>query len=118
MNQYQDEFMQELHGSHDPAFSPGMDCPQCRHETMRIIMKRLDDGDSRFDELATSIAANTRITQENSEVLHDVKEIVVMGRSLFKIAGYLGRAAKWIAGIAGSIIGIAGVKEIIDKVSK
>jgi hypothetical protein len=87
-------------------------------EVIQSIVIRLNDGDSKFDQITKMIGTNTRITVENSETLREVRDVVEMGRALFKLAGYVGRAAKWVAGIAGAVLGVAGIKEIIDKVSK
>lgn len=66
-------------------------------------MRRLDIVDSRFDELGKAVAENTRITAGNTETLQDVKEVVEMGRTLFKLGGYVGAFAKWIAGIGAAV---------------
>ena len=108
-----------LHQQHKQDVPAGLEnCAECRADTIRMILRRLADGDNKFDSLRNEIAANTRITVENSSTLQDVKEIVEMGRAMFKFFGWVGRFAKWVGGIAGAILGIVGLKEVIEKLMK
>lgn len=108
----EEKLFQQAHASHDQSHPPGYDCPECRSIAIRVIMRRLDDGDNKFDELTRAMRENTRITQENSDTLRDVKEIVVMGRSLFKMAGWIGSGIKWTAGI---LLACTGGWAVIEK---
>ena len=57
------------------------------------IETRLDRGDARMGRIETSLAENTRATQE-------VLEIIRMGKSFFKVCGSIGKVIKWIVSIA------------------
>lgn len=59
-------------------------------------MSDVQQFEKRLDALETQLADNTKKTNE-------IHEIVVMGKSLFKLAGTLGNAIKWMAGVAASI---------------
>ena len=60
------------------------------------IETRLDRGDARMGRIETSLAENTKATQE-------VLEIIRMGRSFFKVCGNIGNVIKWIASIAAGL---------------
>ena len=60
------------------------------------IEARLANGDERMSKLEAGLAANTEVTKE-------VLEIVTMGKSFFRVLGYIGHAIKWIAGIAAAV---------------
>lgn len=107
-----DIFMQSMHAKHKHDGPPGPECPECMSEVIQSIVLRLNYGDEKFDQLTGMIETNTKITKENAEALHDVREIVVMGRSLFKMAGWLGNAIKWIAGL---IVAVGAVLATMDK---
>ena len=57
------------------------------------IEDRLDKGAARMRVMEQSLQANTEATKE-------VLEIVSMGKSFFKLAGLIGNAIKWLAGVA------------------
>ena len=98
-----DLLMQQLHTKHMHEGPAGLECPECRADALRVVMRRLDVVDSRFDDLSAAVAENTRITAENTETLQDVKEVVEMGRTLFKLGAYIGAFAKWVAGIGAAL---------------
>ena len=62
---------------------------------VRAMEERLMRGDVRMGNIERSLATNTAATQE-------VLEIVTMGRSFFKVLGYVGKAAKWIGSIGAA----------------
>lgn len=107
------DIFRSLHQQHDPTSLPGLDsCPECRADAIKSILRRLNEGDNRFEQLQHTMLENTRITQENSETLKDVREIVVMGRSLFRMAGWIGSAVKWAAGL---VLAVGGAYAVIEK---
>ena len=59
------------------------------------IEEQLERGDSRMGALESSLASNTAATQQ-------VLEIVTMGKAFFRVLWYIGRAAKWISGVAAA----------------
>ena len=107
------DIFRSLHQHHDQKSLPGLDdCPECRADAIKSIMRRLNDGDNKFEQLQQSMQENTRITKENSETLNDVKQIVVMGRSLFRMAGWIGNGIKWTAGL---VLAVGGAWAVIEK---
>ena len=107
------DIYRSLHQSHDQSKHAGLDdCPECRAEAIKAILRRLNDGDNKFERLEAAVVENTRITQENSETLKDVREIVVMGRSLFRMAGWIGSAVKWTAGL---VLAVGGAWAVVEK---
>jgi hypothetical protein len=61
------------------------------------IEDRLERDDKRMDTIEVSLAANTKATNE-------VLEIVLMGKSFFKVLGWIGKGIKIAAGIAAPCI--------------
>lgn len=61
------------------------------------IEDRLERGDKRMGAIEQSLADNTAATRE-------VLEIVIMGRSFFKVLGWIGKGIKIAAGIAAPCI--------------
>lgn len=59
------------------------------------IKVRLDKGDVRMDRMESSITENTSLTKE-------IKDLMEIGRAGFKVLGWIGIAAKWIAAIAAA----------------
>jgi glutamine synthetase type III len=60
---------------------------------------RFDAGNERMSRIETMLAENSASTEE-------VREIVVMGKSLFKFAGHLGNGIKWTASVGAAIAAI------------
>jgi hypothetical protein len=56
------------------------------------IQDRLDRGSDRMKALELELRANTATTNE-------VRELLVLGRSGFKVLGWFGKAVKWVGGI-------------------
>lgn len=107
------DIFRSLHQQHDKSSLPGLDtCPECRADAIKSIMRRLNAGDDRIEALQEAMNENTRVTKENAETLKDVKEIVVMGRSLFRMAGWIGNAIKWVA---GTVLAVGGAYAVIEK---
>ena len=67
--------------------------------TVLSMQQRLDQGDRRMKKIEDNLAENTTFTKE-------IREIVLMGKSFFKVTGWLGNGIKWIATVvaaAGSL---------------
>jgi hypothetical protein len=57
---------------------------------------RFEQGEARMTRIETLLATNNTATEE-------VREIVVLGKSFFKVLGHIGNAIKWCIGL-----GVAG----------
>lgn len=66
---------------------------------VRQMQVQLKEGDSRMGQIEADLKTNTAATNE-------VLEIVRMGRSFFKVLGWIGKGVKWIAGMVTAIGGI------------
>lgn len=75
-------------------------------EDIESINLRLRIGDDRMNNMETLIKENTTITQGNQDTLKEIKEILDLGKSFFKILNYLGIAIKWIAGLATAAVAL------------
>lgn len=64
------------------------------------IDERLDKGSERMDEMQRELKENTTVTKE-------VKELLEMGRTGFKVLGWLGKAFVWTARALTVIAGAA-----------
>ena len=67
--------------------------------TPLTVEERLAHGDARMSKIETALAENTAATKE-------VLEIVRMGKSLFKLAGYTGDFIKWLAALAIAVVAL------------
>lgn len=65
------------------------------------IETRLDRGSERMASIEADLRANTEVTRE-------VRDLMEMGRALFRLADLMGRGAKWLGGIAAAIVAIWG----------
>jgi hypothetical protein len=63
------------------------------------IERRFSAGSARMDRIETMIKINTADTAE-------VLEIIRMGKSFFKLIGYLGKVIKFTAPIVASLAGV------------
>ena len=60
---------------------------------------QFDHGNERMKRIEHLLASNNEATEK-------VREIVVMGESLFKLMGYMGNGIKWTAGVGTACAGI------------
>jgi hypothetical protein len=65
------------------------------------IENRLDRGSERMASIEADLRANTEVTRE-------VRDLMEMGRVLFRLADLMGRGAKWLGGIATAILAVWG----------
>ena len=69
------------------------------------INRRLDKGSDRMDEIECKVDKTAASTDE-------MLQILVMGKSLFKFAKYLGDFLKWVAGVGVAVGAVwAGFKQ-------
>lgn len=61
------------------------------------MRSRFESGESRMTRIESLLATNTTATEE-------VREIVVMGRSFFKVLYLIGNAVKWCIGLGAAVV--------------
>jgi hypothetical protein len=62
------------------------------------MRSRFEHGEARMGRIESLLAANNTVTEE-------VREIVVLGKSFFKVLGYIGNAVKWVVGLGAAVGG-------------
>lgn len=65
-------------------------------------LARLDSIESRMDALDAALKGNTAATLEGNRDVRELLEIFQAVRGGFKVLGWLGTAAKWIAAVVGA----------------
>jgi len=68
------------------------------------IVERLDNGDQRMNSTDAAIERLEQKIDTNSADTAEVLDILRLGRSFFRLAGYFGTFVKWTAGITAAII--------------
>lgn len=68
----------------------------------RAIEDRLDRGSDRMKAIEDELRQNTDTTRE-------VRELMELGRSGFKVLGFFGVAAKWVGAIAAAFVSVWGL---------
>lgn len=63
------------------------------------IRSRLEEGTVRMDRMEAEIKANTDLTRE-------MRDLMEVGRAGFKVLGWVGHAAKWVAGVGAAVTAI------------
>lgn len=71
---------------------------QWRH----LVDERLERGDQNFDELRVEMQSNTEITRE-------IRDIVLMGRTVFRAFSGLGKALVWCWALIYRVVRVGGV---------
>lgn len=66
---------------------------------MHTIQRQLQHGDQRMTSMATDLAANTATTTE-------VRDLLAAFKGGMKVLEWLGRAARWVGGIAAALTAI------------
>ena len=69
--------------------------PATESEWREYIERRFAHGDARMTSIEDSIAANTKLTKESIDIVSDVRDIVLLGRSVFSALGKIGAAGAW-----------------------
>lgn len=72
-------------------------------DQLDAIKKQLDDGASRMSGIERDLATVTEMTQENTTITKEIKELLDAAKLGFKVLGGLGAALKWAAGIAAAL---------------
>jgi hypothetical protein len=68
-------------------------------QRLLAIEQRLDRGAVRMTAMQQEIADNTEVTKE-------VRDILQTFRTGFKVAGWIGTGAKWVASISAAVAGL------------
>lgn len=82
-----------------PAVGPSADATAYELHVIRrfeAIEDRLDRGSDRMKAIEQELRENTDTTKE-------VRELLEVGRSGFKVLGWMGAAAKWLGGVAVAV---------------
>lgn len=73
------------------------DTPMPQDQSIEHVQARLDLGETRMDRIETKLDANCSDTAE-------ILDILRLGKSFFRILGYLGSFLKWSTAIAAPIM--------------
>ena len=84
--------------------------PEQLGEQISIIHDKLDHGERRMDSLETLITenreahqANASALEENTAITKEIKDILELGKTFFKILKYIGIAAKWLVAVGSGV---------------
>ena len=58
----------------------------------------------RMQRIEGKLDANTKATAENADATAEVLDILRMGKSFFRLAGWIGSLLKWIAAVGGGFL--------------
>lgn len=71
-------------------------------DRFRGVEARLQAGDDRMFRLEEELARNTRLTEDMASDTRETRELMEMGRTLFRFAAGFGRFVRWAAGLAAA----------------
>lgn len=74
-------------------------------ERHRIINERFQLGDERMVRLEAEMKKNTEITAASQSGIAEILDIFTSFKGGFKVLGWLGAGAKWVAGVGAAIAG-------------
>jgi len=66
------------------------------------VEARLQAGDDRMCRLEEELSRNTRLTEDMASDTRETRELMEMGRALFKFASGFGQFIRWAAGLAAA----------------
>ncbi|WP_457321643.1 hypothetical protein [Roseateles sp. P5_E11] len=67
------------------------------------INGRLEGIENRVSTIEKAVSENTRATLEGNRDAREILELFQAVRGGFKVLGWLGTAAKWVAGVAAAV---------------
>lgn len=70
------------------------------------LESRAQGGDDRLFRLEASLEANTKLTASVAADTRETRELMEMGKTLFKFAAGFGRFVRWAASIAAAVAGL------------
>lgn len=59
--------------------------------------------DDRLNNMEDLIKENTKVTTESAETLVEIKDILELGKTFFKIMKWIGIFFKWVSAVAGGV---------------
>lgn len=84
--------------------------PEQFGEQISIIHDKLNHGERRMNTFETLIEenrvahkANADALKENTDLTKEIKDILDLGKTFFKVLKYIGIAAKWIAAVGTGV---------------
>jgi hypothetical protein len=87
----------------------------CKEDRTNIY-ERLGDGDRRMSELHRLVEdnrkahlANQQALEENTAITKEIKDILELGKSFFRLLGVIGTVAKWVGIVATAAAAIYGL---------
>lgn len=79
-------------------------------EKLGVIHEKLDHGERRMNTFETLIKENrtahednAKALEENTELTKEIKAILDLGKTFFKVLKYIGVAAKWVTAIGSGL---------------
>lgn len=73
------------------------------------IESRQQSSDDRMFRIEEALARNTTLTEDMAADTRETREIIEMGKALFRFASYFGRFVRWVGGIAAAAGAIWGL---------
>lgn len=78
------------------------DCTTCPAYEQGGMAQRLDAIEKQQESLSQQIKENTKSTDEIKTDTKEIRELMELGRTAFKLLNYTGRFIKWAAGLAAA----------------
>lgn len=70
---------------------------------------RLAAGDERMARIEAAVLENTELTRDMAGTVHEMRELLELGRSGIRVLNFIGKAAVWVGKIAAAGSAIAGL---------
>lgn len=75
-------------------------------ERHRLIEDRFRLGDERMGRMEAEIKKNTEITAASQSGIAEILDIFTSFKGGFKVLGWLGAGAKWVAGLGAAVVAL------------
>lgn len=82
------------------------DCTTCHAYSQGGMAARLEAIEQQMEAHAKCLKENTQTTEQIKNDTKEIRELMELGRAAFKLLNYMGKAIKWVAGIAASLGGL------------
>lgn len=73
---------------------------------MQIVEQRFADGTARMNRIEAAQAETKKAVDDNTAITNEIRDILALGKSFFRMIDLFGRGVKWIAAIALPLVGI------------
>lgn len=73
--------------------------PEEIEEEFQSINLRLRVSDDRMNNMEKLLQENTAVLKKNTDLTEEIKDILDLGKSFFRILRYVGIVAKWVSGL-------------------